>query len=136
MIGLLTNKRFTDLAILLIRLGAGFSILYGHGWKKMIQLFTVRPVSFSDPLGIGESLSLGLAVFAEVFCAAFIIIGFKSRWASIPLIFTMLVIIFFVQWNKPFNNLELPLLLLMSFLCVLLMGSGKYSIDEMLKRNK
>jgi putative oxidoreductase len=130
------NKIYTDLALLLLRVSFGFSIIFGHGWKKLIALFTERPISFSDPLGIGESLSLGLVVFAEVLCGALLIIGFKSRLASIPLIFTMLVVTIFVKWGDPFNKIELPFLFLVGFLCILLMGPGKYSVDGMLKQAK
>lgn len=128
------QKNYLDLSLLLIRLSFGFSIIYGHGWKKMIRLFTERPIEFANPLGIGESLSLGLVVFAEVLCGALIIIGYKSRLASIPLIFTMLVIIFLVQIGNPFNKLETPILFLVGFLCIFLMGSGKYSLDAYINK--
>ena len=123
-----------DAALLIIRLVFGLGMLFGHGWGKMLKLFAGPPFQFGDPLGVGTGISLGLAVFAEVVCAFLIIIGFWSRWASIPLIITMLVAIFVVHWDDPFGQKEKAILYLTGYLSILLAGSGWYSIEEQIRK--
>ena len=41
------------LGLLLLRLGAGGLLLYGHGWAKLMH-YSERAAHFPDPLGIGS----------------------------------------------------------------------------------
>lgn len=86
-------------------------------------------VKFADPFGLGPTISLGLAIFAEVICSVLIMIGFKVRLATIPLMVTMLTAAFYAHWDDPFGRKELPLLYFLTFLGLLVFGSGKFSID-------
>ena len=117
-------------AKLLIRLGAGGLILT-HGLPKIGRLFGEGPVKFADPFGLGPEISLVMAIFAEVICAVLVIIGFKTRIATIPLMLTMLTAAFYAHWSDPFGKKELPLLF---FLAILVMGPGKYALDSLKKR--
>ena len=119
-----------DLALLFLRLVTGGSMLYQHGWGKLMRLFTQRPIEFGDPLGIGAPASLGLAAFAEAICSILLILGLFTRLATVPLIITMLVIVFLVHWNDTFNKIELPLLYLDIYALLAAIGPGKYSLDE------
>jgi putative oxidoreductase len=104
-----------------------------HGWGKFKKLIN-GDFQFADPIGIGPELSLVLTSFSEFICAILIIIGLKSRIASIPLILTMLVAAFIVHAEDPIGKKEFPLLYLAMFLGIFLMGSGKYSIDGLMKK--
>src|SRR4051794_20123087 len=75
-------------AMLVFRLGVGGLMLANHGWDK-ISHFSQKSSSFSDPFGVGTTASFSLVVFAEFFCAAFIILGLFTRLATIPLIIAM-----------------------------------------------
>ena len=123
-----------DAASLIARLLAG-SIMLTHGIPKLENLLTGN-LDFADPLGLGEGFSLLLAVLAEVFCSIMVILGFKSRWASIPLIIVMLVAAFIVHANDPFSKKEFPLLYFGLFLVVFFLGSGKYSLDALFDKYK
>jgi len=61
-----------DFALLLMRVLAGFSLLYAHGWKKFAN-FNGTVAQWTqwgmDPIGIGPTASVALAGFAEVICA-------------------------------------------------------------------
>jgi putative oxidoreductase len=121
------NPLSIDIALLIIRVASGL-ILITHGWPKLIN-FADRMHSFSDPFHIGSPASLALAVFAEFICSILLVIGYFSRFATIPLIITMATIILMVHWNDPFGKKELPLLYLASFLTIFFAGPGKYSLD-------
>lgn len=120
-------------AKLLIRLGAG-GMMLTHGIPKIGRLVGEGPVKFADPFGLGPEISLVLAIFAEVICAGLIILGFKTRLATIPLMLTMLTAAFYAHWNDPFGKKELPLLFFLVFLSILIMGGGKYALDSLKKR--
>ncbi|MBD3628504.1 DoxX family protein [Cyclobacterium sp.] len=124
-----------DVALLLLRVGAAVMLLT-HGWSKITN-YSERLNNFSDPIGLGPSLSLQLVIFAEVFCAIFLILGFMSRLFLIPLIINMAVIAFISHGDDSFNRQELPLLYLLVFVVLMLMGPGKISLDgQILKRRR
>lgn len=124
----------TDLAILILRLTFGFTMLWLHGYGKMMKFFQDGPIKFGDPIGLGPEISLGLTTFSEVLCSALLILGLFTRWAVIPLIITMCVAIFIVHWPDPFAKKELALLYLISYVVILLIGPGKFSLDGILKK--
>lgn len=117
-----------DIGILIMRLGAGGMILT-HGIPKIKRLFGDEPIQFMDFLGLGPIVSLSLAAFAEVLCAVLLIIGFKTRLATIPLIITMLTAALIAHSADPFGRKELPLLYFVIFVAILIFGGGKFSID-------
>ena len=82
-------------------------------------------------LGIGRATSLSLTIFAEFFCALFIIIGLLTRMASIPLIVVMCVAIFKVSNADFFGEAEIASLYLAAFVVLLLVGPGRISVDGM-----
>src|SRR5690554_7572489 len=81
------NKNFNDLAQLIARVGFG-ALMLTHGIPKIGMLS--NPSEFADPLGIGGTLSLILVLIAEVIAPVLVIIGFKTKLATIPIILTML----------------------------------------------
>ncbi len=124
---------FKNLALLVIRLGAGGMILT-HGIPKIGRLLGEGPVKFADPFGLGPEISLVMAIFAEVICAVLVMVGFKTRLATIPLMLTMLTAAFYAHWNDPFGKKELSLLFFLVFLSILILGGGKYALDSLKKR--
>ncbi len=131
----MTDALLRSIVLLIVRLGAGGMILT-HGIPKIGRLFGEGPVKFADPFGLGPTISLGLAVFAEVICAVLIIVGFKTRLATVPLMITMLTAAFYAHWDDPFGRKELPLLFFLVFLAILAFGAGRYSIDGLMKKRR
>ena len=121
-----------DLWLLLLR-ALVTAFMLTHGLPKFYRLMTGN-FEFSDPLGIGEPATLILAVFAEVVCSTLIFIGLGTRIAAVPLIATMLVAAFISNWNDPFGKKELPLLYLFIYVTLLILGSGRYSLDFVLTK--
>lgn len=116
-----------NIAVLLIRVTFGLLLLINHGIDKL-KHFAERQNSFPDPIHIGHMPSLMLALFAEVFCAVFLILGLFTRIMAIPVVITFAIVVFMV--NKGYSgNSEIGVLYLAGFFSILLMGPGKYSID-------
>ena len=122
------KKNFTDLALLLLRLGFG-GFMLTHGIPKLSKLSD--PSTFPDPLGIGALPSLILCLIGEVLAPILIIIGFKTKWAAIPAAITMLVAAFVVHAKDDLATKEHALLYLVAFVVIFLAGPGKLSIDRM-----
>src|SRR5688572_11007030 len=93
-------------AMLVLRLGAGSLMLMNHGLDKLMH-FAQKSSRFADPFGLGSTTSLSLVVFAEFFCAAFIILGLFTRLASIPLIIALSVALFSAHKGEFFGEGEL-----------------------------
>jgi putative oxidoreductase len=119
-------------AMLLLRLCLGGLMLVNHGWDKLIH-FSQKSGRFADPFGLGPTASLSLVVFAEFFCAAFIVLGLFTRLASIPLIIAMSVAFIMahdMNYGAGKGGGETSLLFLTGFVAILIMGPGKVSLDR------
>ncbi|WP_256012872.1 DoxX family protein [Desertivirga xinjiangensis] len=117
-----------DLGLLIIRLFTG-GLMLTHGFPKL-QKLVAGNLQFGDPLGVGQEISLVLAVFAEFVCSILVILGLFTRVAVIPLIITMAVAFFIVHSADPLQVKELSLVYLAVFAGLFFTGSGKYSIDR------
>lgn len=121
------NKNVTDLGLLILRIGFA-GMLLTHGIPKINLLFE-SPIKFADPIGVGETTTLILALIGEVVAPILILIGFKTKLATIPSIITMFVAVFVVHASDPIDVKEKAILYLVAFLVIFLTGAGKYSID-------
>lgn len=126
------NNRSVDLVIVMARIWIGFFML-SHGTPKLMQFFSGEPLKFADPIGIGVPASLALAVFAEFFCSAFLILGLASRAFLIPLIINMSVAGFIAHANDPFGKKEMAFLFLLVYIVLFVLGSGRYSVDRLIE---
>ena len=126
--------RHSDLALLLLRLTFGGNMFINHGMGKAAKVFSGALSKFGDPIGLGPEVSLVLTAFAEAGCALLIVLGLFTRWATLPLIITMVVAVFVVHFGDPFKSWELGLLYLAAFLTIFLTGPGRYSIDEQFRK--
>lgn len=122
-----------DLAYLITRLLFGGTMLIAHGLPKLLS-FSDRMNSFPDPLGVGNSLSLGLTIFAEVLCAGLVALGLFTRWVSGPMVVTMGVAAFIVHANDPWQKKELAFVYMIGYVITGLLGSGRFSLDFLIRK--
>lgn len=125
--------RSADLGLLVLRLTFGVGLLYLHGWGKLTDFGNLR-AKFSDPLGIGSTPSLTLAVFVEVVCATLIAVGAYTRLAALFGVIMMSVAFFLVHGAKLSGqgNGELAFTYLAAFAALFFAGAGRYSLDAKL----
>ena len=121
------KKNFNDLALLSLRLGFG-GFMLTHGIPKIEMLSD--PSKFADPLGVGNMTSLILTLIGEVVAPIFVIVGFKTKFATIPTVITMAVAAFMVHGADPLGKKEPALLYLLAFLVIFLAGPGRFSVDK------
>ena len=121
-------KRNTDLGLFILRIGIS-ALMLTHGIPKLMKLLEWN-FEFVDPIGLGPTVSLILAVIGEVFAPVLIIVGYKTRLAAIPAAITMAVAVFVVHAADPIGTKEKALLFLIGFVVIAICGAGKYSLDR------
>ena len=131
----LLSVRYTaaafNVAMLILRAGMGILSAH-HGYDKLVH-FDEYNKKFINFLGMGTSVSLGLVVFSEFFCALFVIFGLLTRLAVIPLIISMSVALFVAHGGQVFGDGEHASLFILGFVAILLVGPGRISVDRLLR---
>lgn len=122
--------RSADLALLLLRVWYGASIIAIAGWMKLTN-FSAMSSKFVDPFGLGMKTSLALVVFAEVVCAGLLVIGLFTRMAALITAFTMAVAFWVAHGGKLTGegNGQSAFLYLGAFVALFIAGAGKFSLD-------
>ncbi|MEP0265173.1 DoxX family protein [Dokdonia sp.] len=118
----------SDLGLLVLRVGVS-GLMLTHGFPKLLKLLQ-GDFDFADPIGLGGMITLILTVIAEAICPVLIIVGIKTRLATIPPIIAMGVAAFVVHAADPIATKEKALLYLVAFIAIGLMGAGKLSLDR------
>ena len=113
--------------LLVLRVVAA-SFMLTHGWPKLQKIFA-GDWTFADPIGVGQGPSLLLAALAEFGGSVLVLVGWKARWAAIPVVFTMLVAGIVVHANDPWARKELAFLYGTIYAAVVFLGPGRYSVD-------
>ena len=125
----------TDIGLFIFRVSIAILMLT-HGYPKLLKFFGPEEITFADPIGLGETITFGLAVFAEFVCSVFVLFGFLTRFTAIPIVITMATAAFIVHATDGFGKQELPILFMLSFLLLVICGGGKYSLDFLLQNKK
>src|SRR5689334_16484249 len=130
----LFSTKYTDnsisFALLVLRIALG-GLMIPHGYQKLMN-FAAKSSGFSDPFHIGGPASMSLTIFAEFFCAVFILIGLMTRFATIPLIVAMSVAVFVAHKGQVFGDGEHAALYLAGYITLLFTGPGKISLDKLI----
>ena len=120
------------LLLLVLRLLFG-GLLMWHGLSKVMAIGG-DVAAFPNPIGLGSRLSLYLVVFAEVVCAAAVIVGAFFRLALIPIIITMAVALFVVHRGQEFAAKELAFIFVIIFVLMWIVGPGHLSLDNIIAK--
>lgn len=116
-----------NVSMFLIRLVFGV-LMMSNGYEKLIG-FSGMKNDFMNFMGIGSTTSLILVVFAEFFCALFLILGLFTRLSAIPLVICMGVALFKAHNMDILGDGSSATLYLGAYLTILLLGPGKFSVD-------
>ena len=140
----------TDIAILLMRLALG-GVIFAHGAQKAFGWF--GGYGFEGTMGyftgtVGLPYFIGvLVILGESLGAFALVLGFFGRFMSLSLFVIILGALFFDHAQNGFymnwygnraggEGIEFDLLVFGLSLALLLVGSGKFSIDQYLWKKK
>lgn len=123
----------TNLGLLIVRLSiAGLMLL--HGVSKLISGLDILPEMLKD-VGLPSFLAYGVYV-GEVFAPLLMIIGFRTRLASMIFVINCLFAIFLVHSSEIFSldgnggwAIELLGLYLFGALALVFTGAGNYAVS-------
>ena len=135
MVHLFFQKRlvaYPDVAALVLRLGFGFMMSVNHGYVKLMH-FHEWKTDFTTFMGLDGSLSLALAIFAELVCSILLVLGLFTRLALLPLLIAMAVIFQSHNWDV-LGEGELATSFLIGYLAILAIGPGRYSLDWLIDK--
>ena len=119
-----------NFGIFVLRVTLGL-LLVSHGYDKMVHFAELKN-RFMNFINLGSTVSLSLIIFAEFFCGIFLILGLFTRFASIPILIAMSVIVFMVAHGHVFAEGERATIYLAATFAILLCGPGKISVDGMI----
>ncbi len=118
-----------NFATLLLRLSFGI-LMMNHGYAKLSH-FNETAANMPHLFSMSGSITAALVIFAEFFCALFIILGLFTRLACVPLIICMGYALFIAHNADVFGKGEMSALYLAAFIGLILVGPGKVSVDSM-----
>lgn len=133
---LITDMKYPDFALLLLRVGLGAAFMILHGWGKISNPQAwERLGSNMSNLGITFLPAFWgfMAAFTEFFGAAFLLLGLFTRPAAALLSFTMLVAM--LKHLMAAEKYSYPLELMVVFSAIMFLGAGRYSLDHYLFSN-
>jgi len=121
----------------IVRIALGI-LLFARGISFVMDNQTVARLIESTGFGLSLVSAVHYVVFAHVVGGLFILLGFQTRLAAIIQLPILFVAVFFVNITKGFSylNSELWLSILVLFLLILfsVVGSGTYSLDNMMNK--
>ncbi|MFS2158444.1 DoxX family protein [Pseudomonas sp. Pseusp122] len=120
-----------DLGLLFLRLSGSLFLLKVHGLPKLLD-YSNQLLSIEDPFHLGASLTLILAIFAEVVCPLFIAVGLLVRLSCLPILFLLGVALWVVHPEWSLEQGQFGWLLLIVFTTLLIAGPGRFALNARL----
>jgi len=116
-----------------LRLAGSLLLLHVHGLPKVLH-FSEELTRIEDPFGLGAMMSLLPAILAEVVCPIFIILGWGTRLACLPIIAVLLVAMLVVHPGWSIAEGQFGWLLLIIFITLALTGPGGWRLGASTQR--
>ena len=117
----------TAIGLLVLRIGVSGSLMT-HGYGKLMNYESLS-TKFMSHMFLSSEFTLSLVIFAELFCAFFVLIGFGTRIVSIPVMYNFIIAITVAHAADPFGKMEKAVLFFTVFIAIFILGPGKYSVD-------
>ena len=114
--------------LLWLRGTAALLLFLNNGWPKITH-YGRELSTIDDPLGLGRTLTLWFALFAEVLCPTLIAVGLFTRLACVPVIVLLLVAMVIVHREWTLAQGEFGWLYVIVFVTLAVAGPGRFAID-------
>ena len=124
--------RTHDWGLLTLRVLVATPMLALHGVGKARSLFSGEPIRFADPLHVGATTTLILAVLTEFVAPLLVLLGVRTRWAASATASTMGVAFIAIHRGALTgeHSGELAYLYLVAFVVLAIMGSGRFAAER------
>lgn len=121
--------------LLIARLGLGGMMAFAHGLGKLPPSdgFIAAVGALGFPLPLIFAWVAGISEFVGSLAVA---LGLATRFSALTVSFTMLVAAFGRHMHDPFAKKEMALVYLCGFLICAAVGSGRYSVDHVIRSRR
>ncbi|WP_185673623.1 DoxX family protein, partial [Elizabethkingia meningoseptica] len=116
----------THVSLLIFRILLSVELIVAHGLKK-IGVGVSEAEQVPNPLHLPEAFNSLFADAANLVFPVFVIFGFFTRIAVLPILAVTLTGYFILHWNDALLVKDTPFMYSLCYLFLLFMGSGKYS---------
>ncbi|HEV3425706.1 MAG TPA: DoxX family protein [Paraburkholderia sp.] len=121
----------TDLGLLFLRVGASLVLMFIHGLPKL-RHYASEAAAIEDPFHLGKTPTICFAIFAEVVCPLFVIAGFATRLAALPVMVLTAIALVRVHPEWTPQQAQFAWMLLVLFGTIAIAGAGHYTLASML----
>jgi putative oxidoreductase len=122
------DEQAEDWGLLFLRISSSLFLLWVHGLPKLLN-YSAQLQVIEDPFHMGVSLTLMLAIFAEVLCPLLIIAGVLVRLACLPILTVLLVALLVVHPQWSVEEGQFGWLLLILFTSIFIAGPGRLALN-------
>lgn len=123
----------THVSLLIFRVLLSVELIVAHGLKK-IGVGVSEAEQVPNPLHLPEAFNSLFADAANLVFPLFVIFGFLTRIAVLPILAVTLTGYFILHWNDALLVKDTPFMYSLCYLFLLFMGPGKYSVDHYLRK--
>jgi putative oxidoreductase len=123
-----------DYGMFFFRTFVSVQLVVVHGLKK-IGIGTGIAEAVPNPFNLPVEFNKMFAITANLIFPLFVIIGWYTRLATIPILSVTLIGYFVVHWGDPLLMSDIPFMYSLSFLFIACCGAGKFSIDKIVRPN-
>jgi len=129
------SSNLANVVLLIARMGLGGMMAFAHGLGKLPPSdgFIAGVSALGLPLPVIFAWAAGLSEFVGSLAVS---IGLTTRLSALMVSFTMLVAAFGRHFSDPFEKKEMALVYLCGFLLCAVVGSGRYSIDYLMRKRR
>ncbi|SKB93850.1 putative oxidoreductase [Soonwooa buanensis] len=129
------NPRIQDVTLLAFRVLLSGELIYAHGLKKLgVGVGEAEVVP--NPLNLPEAFNSLFADAASLIFPLFVIAGLATRIAVLPILAVTLTGYFVLHFHDAPLIKDTPFMYSLSYLVILFLGPGKYSLDYFIQKNK
>ena len=125
----MNQARNQDIGLLFLRASGALFLLWVHGLPKLLH-YSEQLKLIEDPFHLGASITLLLAIFAEVLCPLLIIAGVLVRLACLLILAVLVIALLVVHPEWTLFEGQFGWLLLIIFTSVLIAGPGRLVLSQ------
>jgi putative oxidoreductase len=119
--------------MLLFRVLLSIEIIVVHGLRKL-GIGVLEPENIPNPFHLPEAFNDTFVVLSTLFFPMLVLWGFCTRIAIIPILVVTITSYFILHSNNAGLLREISFLYSIAFSLILVLGAGKYSVDNYLHK--
>lgn len=120
-------------SLLIFRIAICLQLMLVHGTKK-IGIGIAEPEKVPNPYHLPEVINQYLAIAANLIFPVLVILGVFTRLAVIPILALTLTGYFVVHLHDSPSVKDIPFMYSLSYLLLLVLGPGRYSLDHLINK--